>query len=259
MNRASSVTESPYTYAIGYIHGRADLLRELLFAIERRARWEQFQYRVVFLGNLIDLGPASSEVVDLALAITRQHPGSALILGRHEAQVLRILDEKDWKKRQSMVVPWFTTMGGEETLMSYGTTQRTDLVDAIGEVVDPRHIEFFRKAKHYVELDHHVIVHASLKPGVHLIDQDYEWLLRPQREFLDHRESFGKKVIHGQPFGDRTGVENHPNRIAINDANYALGALSAVCVEPTGEVHSIRAIRSGKGITVEGLPLPVFE
>jgi serine/threonine protein phosphatase 1 len=257
MNRTSSVAAPLYTYAIGYVHGRADLLRELLFAIERKARRERLQYRVVFLGNLIDLGPASKEVVDLALATLRRHPGSALILGRHEAQVLRILDEKDWKKRQSMVVPWFTTMGGEETLMSYGTTQRAGLVDAIDELIDPRHIEFFRKAKRYVELDHHVIVHASLKPGVHLIDQDYEWLLRPQREFLDHRDSFGKKVIHGPPFGDRTGVENHSNRIAINDANYALGALSAVCVEPTGEVHSVRAIRSEKGITVEGLP--VFE
>lgn len=168
-----------------------------VFAIERKARRERFQYRVVFLGNLIDLGPESRSVVDLALATTRQKPGSALILGRHEAQVLRILDEKDWKKRQSFAAPWFTTMGGEETLMSYGTTRRIDLVDAIEEMVDPRHIEFFRKAKHYVELEHHVIVHASLKPGVHLIDQDYEWLLKPQREFLDHRESFGKKVIHG--------------------------------------------------------------
>lgn len=54
-----------HTFAIGDVHGRADFLEELLHEIARKTQRLTETYRVVFLGDIIDRGPESREIMDL--------------------------------------------------------------------------------------------------------------------------------------------------------------------------------------------------
>ncbi len=63
---------SIHTFAIGDIHGRADLLRGLLDEISERATGNGYAYRIVFLGDIIDRGPDSREAMNLVSSTLTQ-------------------------------------------------------------------------------------------------------------------------------------------------------------------------------------------
>jgi serine/threonine protein phosphatase 1 len=101
-------------YAIGDVHGRADLLKSLFALIDADlARRPSARTLQIMLGDYIDRGPASREVIDLILARAAQHEVVAL-KGNHDAFVPQALDPAamgDW-----------LMMDGVETLASYGLT-----------------------------------------------------------------------------------------------------------------------------------------
>lgn len=73
--------DSIHTFAIGDVHGRADLLEEMLLGIGQKSVRERFAYRIVFLGDIIDRGPESCRALDLVVETLRELPGSKLIRG----------------------------------------------------------------------------------------------------------------------------------------------------------------------------------
>src|SRR5215216_2583977 len=100
-------------YAVGDVHGRADLLEQLLAGIDHDLiRYPVRRSIEVFLGDYMDRGPASREVLDILLKRggTRQ---TVFLKGNHERYVTEFLDDpsilNDWR-----------AFGGLETLMSYG-------------------------------------------------------------------------------------------------------------------------------------------
>ncbi|WP_202123577.1 metallophosphoesterase, partial [Escherichia coli] len=102
-------------YAIGDVHGRLDLLLDLLAQIEadRRSR-PCTNERVVFLGDLIDRGPHSCGVLQL-LARNQAHlPDPVFLMGNHEEMLLRVLGTD-----QESIFDWLS-FGGYEFAESYG-------------------------------------------------------------------------------------------------------------------------------------------
>ena len=102
-------------YAIGDVHGRLDLLRDLLEQIDAdsRARPVEREF-VVFLGDLIDRGPDSRGVLQLLQAIRSNLPNPVFLMGNHEEMVLRVLGEDPER-----VWDWMS-FGGYEFAQSYG-------------------------------------------------------------------------------------------------------------------------------------------
>ncbi len=216
-------------YAIGDVHGRADLL-ERLFALidsdlERRPAKRAIQ---VMLGDYVDRGPASREVIDLILARAERHELVAL-KGNHDALLLQAIDDPattgDWLMMQ-----------GVSTLASYGLTSAnvagsrlSDLGRAFAAALPESHLKFFRELKLSYSCGDFFFVHAGVRPGIDLSLQAEKDLILIRQEFLRYGGDFGKIVVHGH--SPVRNVEHHPNRIAVDTAAYASGKLTAVVIE----------------------------
>lgn len=120
------------TYVFGDIHGRARQLREILEAVDYDERHD----RVIFVGDLIDRGDESPEVVECVLQLRRRNPNVVCLRGNHEQMLLDLLDYGDplW------LIP---ENGGIQTLQQYGFDIDENTASlAIG--IPESHIEFLR-------------------------------------------------------------------------------------------------------------------
>jgi Calcineurin-like phosphoesterase len=217
-------------YAIGDIHGRADLLDRMLKQIDADLAENTPRHAIqVFLGDYIDRGPASREVLDLLIERESTHE-IVFLKGNHESLLTRfatdpsILD--DWQR-----------LGGLETLMSYGITPsinadrigQTRLALAFGQTFPESHRKFLGNLKTSFTCGDYFFVHAGVRPGVPLTEQREEDLLWIRQEFLLCEDDFSKIVVHGHTPVMQPDIR--PNRINIDTGAYATGRLTCLVLE----------------------------
>jgi serine/threonine protein phosphatase 1 len=217
-------------YAIGDLHGRLDLFERLLAMIQAdAAALPGEKPTIVLLGDLIDRGPSSAGCVDRAIALASESWCSLeLLLGNHEQAMLGFLDDPSAGER------WLRH-GGDATILSYGVDPRQasragwpGLRDALAKAMPDAHREFMATAKLWLNRGDYVFVHAGLRPGVPLIEQDPRDLLWIRQEFLDAESAPcpGKVVVHGHTPMPQPRVT--PWMIGIDTGAYASGILTAV-------------------------------
>jgi serine/threonine protein phosphatase 1 len=211
-------------YAIGDIHGRADLVTELIDGIRahERRRPKVAETRLVFLGDYIDRGPASKQVIETLMTRIPDGMRAIYLKGNHEDMLLK-----------GMISPagqelWCGN-GGEATLRSYGIhrsyVSQMELTDALGA-----HGTFFESLSLTHEAGDYLFVHAGVRPGVALGAQRPNDLMWIRYDFLDHTGDFGRFVVHGHtPTTGRPDVK--PNRICIDTGAWMTGALTALVLE----------------------------
>lgn len=226
-----SIPAGKRVYAIGDIHGRLDLLETLLAQIERDDRDRgpaETQY--IFLGDLIDRGPHSAQVVERLIDLKRDRPTTRLLLGNHEEVFLAVLaDDLD-------AVKFFCRIGGRETIFSYGFTEEEyqqldypELLERVIARVPAEHRSFLDSFEDMIIIGDYAFVHAGIRPTEALDQQktsDLRWI---RREFLEHRGGFEKVVVHGHTITE--DVEIFPHRIGLDTGAYASGLLSAMGFE----------------------------
>lgn len=216
-------------YAIGDIHGRLDLFEQLLQRIEADdAARAPAQTTLILLGDLVDRGPDSRAVVDRAIALS-QREGCRVLAGNHEEMLLASLDDEETLRH-------FLRHGGKETLFSYGlppeeyARSRLDgLIARMAELVPASHIAFFQSMEDRIVIGDYLFVHAGIRPGIPVEAQstsDLRWI---RREFLDHADWFGHRVVHGHTITEEPDVL--PNRIGIDTGAFASGRLTALGLE----------------------------
>ncbi len=223
--------EGRRVYAVGDVHGRADLLRELHGRIVADAEGGPAQRAIVYLGDYVDRGPDSRGVLDLLLDEAPPGFEQIALLGNHEAMLLAFLE------RAENGPPWLWN-GGAATLLSYGVAPpaRADDADALAELraafaaaLPARHLDFMRGLRLSHVEGGYAFVHAGVRPGLPLDLQHAEDLLWIRGEFLNSRLDHGHVVVHGHTIGRE--VEMRPNRIALDTGAYASGRLSALGLE----------------------------
>src|SRR5690348_1497213 len=102
-------------YAVGDIHGRLDLLDQLLEKIEEDLeRRPARKVLLVFVGDLIDRGPNSAQVIERLRTYEKPVVETVFILGNHEEVLLRVL-----RGEADLLTKW-RWFGGTECLQSYG-------------------------------------------------------------------------------------------------------------------------------------------
>jgi serine/threonine protein phosphatase 1 len=185
-------------FVIGDIHGYLNKLKEIMSKIGPDPERDL----LVFLGDYIDRGPHSREVVDYVLEIKERFPRTVCLIGNHEVMFLDFLT---YRKE-----PWtFLLNGGMETIHSYDLTG-----DEPEAKLPPAHMEFFNSLKPYYETEDFIFVHAGLRDGVSLAEQTLDDLLWIRREFIASSFDFGKLVIFGHsPFQSPL---IHSNKIGID-------------------------------------------
>jgi serine/threonine protein phosphatase 1 len=218
-------------YAIGDVHGRLDLLEQLLSEIERdRSERPTPKTLLVFLGDLIDRGPHSAQVIERLRTYSSDDARTVFLLGNHEEVLLRILDG------DTSLIPSWLQFGGRQCLQSYGADSRriareTDekALEIIRGVIPEAHVAFLNSFIDSCRFGDYLFVHAGIRPGVAIDDQqqsDLRWIREP---FLFDDTDHGCVVVHGHTICDE--VEERPNRIGVDTGAYRTGILTALVVE----------------------------
>jgi len=184
---------------------------------------------VVLLGDYIDRGPRSREVIDLLLA--QRHTKELVFLkGNHDTFIDRFINDP------SVLDEW-RLCGGLETLMSYGLTpsispdsnEQERLATELAASIPKGHLEFLESLSPSFVCGDFLFVHAGIRPGVPIRKQREEDLLWIREEFLSCHEPFEKLVVHGHT-PVRT-LDIRPNRINIDTGAFATGRLTCIAIE----------------------------
>lgn len=185
----------PNTYVIADLHGRFDLLTRAYDAISEHAGGAFAPGTIVHLGDYVDRGPESRQVVDWLAEDAVLPPAwrRVCLRGNHEDIMVETLTKP-------LHPDWWIANGGGQTLISYGHPREGDYQP---EVVPLKHIEWMRTRPRVHTDKHRIYVHAGLKPDVPLAEQDDHnlgWMRYPDGAQDGHTgkdEHFGKHVVHG--------------------------------------------------------------
>jgi serine/threonine protein phosphatase 1 len=218
-------------YAIGDIHGRLDLLERLLAAVEADiAARPAKRVFIIFLGDLLDRGPHSAQVVERLLHYRPPHARPIFLAGNHEEVMLRML------AGEKGIMPSWLKFGGLECARSYGidpvALQRLDeeaALQLLQAKVPRAHRDFLDSFADTFRFGDYLFVHAGIRPGIAVEQQDrfdLRWIREP---FLTDAKDHGFIVVHGHTIVAQ--VEERPNRIAIDTGAYHSNVLTALAVE----------------------------
>ena len=230
---AAAIPPGERVYAVGDIHGCADLLDDLLARIEAdNAARGPARTILIFLGDLVDRGPASAAVIERLYQLAAARPDTHFLLGNHEEVFLESL------KGEPKALRMFCRIGGRETIMSYGVAaadyDRMDFEElhaAMCDKVPEAHQTFLGRFEDMVVIGDYVFVHAGIRPGTELDMQrpsDLRWIRNP---FLNHDRPMEKIVVHGHTISQDLDVQ--PHRIGVDTGAYDTGRLTALGLEGT--------------------------
>lgn len=214
------------TYAVGDIHGCADLLDALLARIEAHAG--DRAKKLVFLGDYIDRGPGSARVIETLRKLQWRDPeGVVCLMGNHEAMLLRTLHEP------GALEHWLVN-GGAATLASF---------DAAGPEEIPGDVLDWIEGLPTLHADaQRWYVHAGFRPDAAVPDPDPEVHLWIREPFLSADHDFGRHVVHGHTPQTRGGPERRRFRTNLDTGAVYGNALTAGVFTPAeaGAVEFLR-------------------
>lgn len=183
--------------AIGDIHGCADTVKELVRRLEPTP-----DDVMVFLGDYVDRGDKSFEVVDYLIELDKTH-NCVFIKGNHEDMWVSYLDKTMNMSDHSM----FFYNGGTSTLKSYcdniidettGDVMKTG--NGLGfDDLPQSHRDFYNNLKIIHEIEDFIFVHAGVNPEYDLEHQTENDLLWIRNQFLFYNSTIfeGKTIVHG--------------------------------------------------------------
>lgn len=224
------VPEGIRIYAVGDVHGCADLLDQAFARIDADlGSHPKSDVIEVFLGDYVDRGPNSREVIDLLISRGRDHR-TVCLSGNHETYVTRFL------KNPAVFDEWIE-YGGLTTLKSYGLSapmrpepgERDELSLIFDWRLPTAHRRFFDNLKLSFTCGDFLFVHAGVRPGVPLPNQCVNDLLWIRQDFLFHEGDFGKVIVHGHT--PVRAPDIRPNRINIDTGAYATGQLTCLLLQ----------------------------
>jgi serine/threonine protein phosphatase 1 len=230
---SAAIPEGRRIYAIGDVHGRNDLLLQLLEKIVKDdGERGGAESEIIFLGDLVDRGPDSAGVIETAMRLKAAAGNVRFLMGNHEEVYLAAAtgDEKS--------VRFFNRIGGRETILSYEISMKEyieldmpQLAQRIPTLFPQEHIDFISGFEDQIIIGDYAFVHAGIRPGVPLSEQrkkDLRWI---REEFLSAQEAHEKVIVYGHTISD--DVVEAGNRIGIDTGAYYSDKLTALVLQGT--------------------------
>jgi serine/threonine protein phosphatase 1 len=213
------LAENHCIYAVGDVHGRADLLMGMLAQIQDHVAHlpPNTRTEVVMLGDYIDRGSQSAQVLDLLSIGVVPTLRLRCLRGNHETMMIAALQDPHC----ALVDRWLLN-GGVETLASYGL--RRDQVAMLDQVLPSLHRRFLKSLASSYSCGGYFFVHAGVDPRQPLTAQNEEALMWIRDPFLTHQGDFGQVVVHGHTIVE--APQALPNRIAVDTGAYRSQRLS---------------------------------
>ncbi len=239
ITRQSFAPEGQCIYAIGDIHGRRDLLEKLIDKIDEDSKdlTGITSRTLIFLGDYIDRGLQSRDVIDLLLGDRLAEFERVFLMGNHEEALLRFLQDASFGKQ-------WVRYGGAETLYSYGfqppnvraNMDSQEAMQAAARAWDKvwtefrerfpdEHRKFFESLQHYYVAGDYLFVHAGLRPETPVERQSVRDMLWIRDEFLESPVRFDQVVVHGHTPAEAIYRDNR--RIGLDTGAFISSKLSA--------------------------------
>jgi serine/threonine protein phosphatase 1 len=220
-------------YAVGDVHGRADLLRRLHAEIAEDAALAPagVERVLVYVGDYVDRGLESAEVLDALIERPLQGFHTIHLLGNHDAWLLAFLDDE-------AVGPAWLRYGGDTTLASYGLRPTSPVDDQehlkrlqgeLRQRLPAAHRAFLESLPLSFELGDYLFVHAGVRPGVPLEQQEPQDLLWIREPFLSFAGDHGRVIVHGHTVSPEPVLR--VNRIGVDTGACWTGRLTCLVLE----------------------------
>lgn len=217
-------------YAIGDVHGCADELDRLLEAIDAdHDRRGPAMKTVILLGDLVNRGPDSARVIACARQLLASGVGR-LLKGNHE-ELFVLAARGDHQAARTLMAN-----GGAATLASFGFAEEEigkgsyrDLAALLQARIPRDVVAFLDAGEDKIAIGDYLFVHAGVRPGVPIAEQegaDLRWI---RNEFLSSRVGHGAMIVHGHTIGET--IVERANRIGVDTGAYRTGILTAVALE----------------------------
>ncbi len=203
-------------FAIGDIHGCFDSLKEL---VEHEIQLQKGD-KLILLGDYIDRGPKSKEVVDFIFELQENGYGVVPLVGNHEVMLLEAFND------EKLVSKWIQN-GGSETLNSFGISFLKNL--------ESKYLNFFKSLKLFFEFEVYLFVHAGFNDKIeNPFDDSYHMIWKCREEYISPLLK-DRVIIHGHcPVSFVTCKERINNRVinldtgCVYSTNTHFGRLTAL-------------------------------
>lgn len=237
------IPEGMRVYAVGDVHGRKDLLEDLMAQIKEDARGFRGKITLLFVGDYIDRGPDSAGVVDVLVNDLPKDWNVVALRGNHEEALAWFLADPASK-------PDWLHWGGIQALESYGVkpygTHGMRDVHALAAELDHAlrecgHRDFLlTRPLHHVVGDY-LFVHAGVRPGLALKDQMADDLLFIREDFIGRAHGLPYRVVFGHTI--LSGVLIEADKIGLDTGAFVSGQLSCVALQD----DTVRILATGNG------------
>ena len=196
--------------AIGDIHGHYEKLVRLVDKIQPLQ-----EDRIIFLGDYIDRGPASYQVVEYIINFKTNFKKTVTLMGNHEEYVINRMNKKCDEHTDIL---WRVFDGGRATLNSYEKFNK----------IFENHLNFYSNLLISFETDEYFFCHAGIRPGTPLKNQNKQDLINIRDDFFESDEMFEKIIVHGHTITKNEKPEILNNRINIDTGCAYKGPLTAI-------------------------------
>jgi len=198
-------------FAIGDIHGCYDKL----IAMMDKINIDPGRDELIFLGDYIDRGPESFDVVEYLITLPQRFPKIVFLKGNHEAMLESYLLGSNRLT--------YLMNGGRKTLDNYLKKSG----DSGSSIIPQTHMDFYNSLKLFYQTDDFIFVHAGLRKKIPIEKQSPDDLLWIRNSFINSDYDFKKRIVFGHTPFKKPMVQK--NKIGI-DTGAAFGN-TLTCVE----------------------------
>ena len=250
--RAAPASAPRPVFAIGDVHGRADLLDALISTIFRLVNEDSLDdVLLVTLGDYVDRGPRGIAVLKQVLdGISRPGIEAVCLPGNHEQFLVHFLESKG-EERAEVLWTWLRNGAGanarELGLSDAMAASRPDaFASALSYELGAKRLERLLGLSNHHRLDRYLFVHAGIHPAVGLAALDRNWRRLPRSwpdeeqdplwvrgPFLTFDGEHEDKIVVVHGHTPRDEAELLGNRIGIDTGAYFSGCLT--CVQLSGD------------------------
>lgn len=221
-------------YAIGDLHGRADLIAPMMNRIDADiVRLGLEDARIVFLGDYIDHGERSAVTLAVLKRLSESVEGDVIcLMGSHERMMLDFLDAPAQRG------PRWLKQGGIQTLASFGITGVCTLnhgheLEAAAETLRkalPEGMEAWLRARPMLWQSGNVVCRHAVAERTGPAGRGDKVLLLGQRDAINAGRRDGIWVVHGHTVVKRPTAGF--GRISVDTGAFFTGQLSAAAILP---------------------------
>ncbi len=236
--RSIASTRTIRRYAIGDLHGCLAQAGEALEWCAQDALNDGVEAEIVLLGDYVDKGPYSKDVLELLITGPKDdHVSWIALRGNHDD-----LFQRAWYEPGNALAAAWWEYGGQETLLSYGWNPLHHPIPGhLSEYVPEEHARFLREMPVLYETEELLFVHAGLRPEIPVGEQSERDMLWIRGAFLDHDHTFGKPVVHGHSPDNKNPVANK-FRVSLDTACFGSGRLAIARFEPGEAIPTLKVI-----------------